>query len=72
VLGPQQEEAAVLAGALGAQHEALACALAASGAQHAEPGRGWVSLKTGMLSSVWNCSHGVPCGSVTQYFSLRA
>ena len=30
------------------------------------------SLNTGMLSSVWNCSQAMPCGSVTQYLSLRA
>ena len=30
------------------------------------------SLKTGMLPSVWKCSHAMPCGSVTQCLSLRA
>ena len=30
------------------------------------------SLNTGMLPSVWKCSHAMPCGSVTQCFSLRA
>ena len=30
------------------------------------------SLNTGMLSSVWKCSQAMPCGSVTQCFSLRA
>ena len=29
-------------------------------------------LKTGMSPSVWKCSQAMPCGSVTQCFSLRA
>jgi hypothetical protein len=31
-----------------------------------------VWLKVGMLSSVWKCSQAIPCGSVTQCFSLLA
>ncbi len=30
------------------------------------------SLNTGMFSSVWKASQAMPCGSVTQCFSLRA
>ena len=30
------------------------------------------SRNTGMFPSVWKCSHAMPCGSVTQCFSLRA
>ena len=30
------------------------------------------SWKTGMLPNVWKCSQAIPCGSVTQCFSLRA
>src|SRR5690606_21864776 len=33
---------------------------------------GAASWNTGMLPSVWKCSQAIPCGSVTQCFSLRA
>ena len=48
----------------------------AAGVQHAVAGASVPaasgSLNTGMLASVWKASQAMPCGSVTQCFSLRA
>src|SRR5690606_5739915 len=46
----------------------------AAGAQHAAcvAPAGAASLNTGMSPSVLKCSQAMPCGSVTQYLSLRA
>ncbi len=47
---------------LGAQQTGVSAGVAAGAA----------SWNTGMLPSVWKCSQAIPCGSVTQCFSLRA
>ena len=62
---------------VGAQQAAgsvLGATAASAGTQQAAvvDAEGADSLKTGILSSVWKCSQAMPCGSVTQCFSLRA
>jgi hypothetical protein len=53
---------------------AASTATGADGAQQAESPAttSSASWNTGMFSSVWKCSHAMPCGSVIQCFSLRA
>jgi hypothetical protein len=66
---PQQQDEACLIGM------ATAFPRGAALPQHAAASLGaWALLwlNVGMLSSVWKCSQAMPCGSVTQCFSLRA
>jgi hypothetical protein len=70
-LRPQQQDCAFTAMPTGLPRGAEPAQQAAASASPVAS-LGLLSLNSGMFSSVWKCSQAIPCGSVTQCFSLRA
>ena len=67
---PQQQDRAGSAAAWATSPRGAAPAQQADLAEAPSPVAVW--LNVGMLDKVWKCSQAMPCGSVTQCFSLRA